>query len=215
MGEDAGAADAALPSRRAGLRPQPAEERPCAARRHRAGRFPGPPRPEPKRPERAGPVEPRHVDRGRGRLLRRARARASRCPRPVLRRCRRSRRRHPPPGPGREADRLEQHRALYNPTPLDRDAIARTVLRPEVGCHFFRGEGFTYDWFGELEPIRCPSLILAGALDPITTLADHDELAEAIRGSRLEVFADAGHGVFRDKPEEALSVIREFVAAPS
>lgn len=95
---------------------------------------------------------------------------------------------------------------------IGRDRAYRPA--PGVGCHFFCGEGFTYDWFGELEPIRCPSLILAGALDPITTLADHDELAEAIRGSRLEVFADAGH-VFRDKPGEALSVIREFVAAPS
>ncbi|HEY2940387.1 MAG TPA: alpha/beta hydrolase, partial [Gaiellaceae bacterium] len=30
---------------------------------------------------------------------------------------------------------------LYNPTPLDADAIARVVMRPEVGFHFFRGEG--------------------------------------------------------------------------
>jgi pimeloyl-ACP methyl ester carboxylesterase len=66
---------------------------------------------------------------------------------------------------------------LYNPTPIDPDAIVRVVMRPEVGFHFFRGEGFTYDWFGELDRIRCPTLILAGARDPITTLADHEELA--------------------------------------
>jgi pimeloyl-ACP methyl ester carboxylesterase len=100
---------------------------------------------------------------------------------------------------------------LYNPTPLDPDALARVVLRPQVGFHFFRGEGFTYDWFDELDRIRCPTLILAGALDPITTLADHEDLAAAIPGSRLEAFPDAGHGVFRDKPAEALALIRDFV----
>jgi pimeloyl-ACP methyl ester carboxylesterase len=36
-------------------------------------------------------------------------------------------------------------------------------------------------------------------------------MAAAIPGSRLELFPDAGHGVFRDKPQEALAVIREFI----
>ena len=101
---------------------------------------------------------------------------------------------------------------LYNPTPLKADALARVVIRPEVGFHFFRGEGFTYDWFDELDRIRCPTLVLAGELDPVTTVADHEELAAAIPGSRLEVLPNAGHGVFRDRPAEALSIIREFVA---
>jgi len=35
-----------------------------------------------------------------------------------------------------------------------------------------------------------------------------------IPGSRLVVFKDAGHGVWRDKPEEALAVIREFISTP-
>lgn len=89
--------------------------------------------------------------------------------------------------------------------------LARVRLRPEVGFHFFRGEGFTYDWFGNLDRIRCPTLILAGELDPITTIADHEEMTAAIPGSRLEVFTQAGHGVFRDKPEEALAVIADFL----
>ena len=65
-------------------------------------------------------------------------------------------------------------------------------------------------------PTMCPSGLALGhanAGHAITTLADHEDLAAAIPGSRLEVFPDAGHGVFRDKPEEALRVIREFVVA--
>jgi pimeloyl-ACP methyl ester carboxylesterase len=114
-------------------------------------------------------------------------------------------------------ERLDEFMAtclpLYNPTPLDPDVIARVERRPEVGFHFFRGEGFTYDWFDQLDQIRCPTLILAGGLDPITTVADHEDLAAALPAARLEVFPDAGHGVFRDQPEKALTLIREFVLA--
>ncbi|MHB8644084.1 MAG: alpha/beta fold hydrolase [Gaiellaceae bacterium] len=100
---------------------------------------------------------------------------------------------------------------LYNPTPWDPDVRARVILKREVGQHFFRGEGFTLDLFPELPGIRCPTLVLAGELDPITPVADAEEIAAAIPGARLEVFAGAGHGVFRDQPEKAIAMIREFV----
>jgi pimeloyl-ACP methyl ester carboxylesterase len=103
---------------------------------------------------------------------------------------------------------------LYTQTPPDPDVRARMRMRPEVGFHFFRDEIRTYDWFGELDRVRVPTLVLAGELDPITTVADHEEMVAAIQGSRLEVFQDAGHGVFRDKPDDALAVIRDFVLAP-
>jgi proline iminopeptidase len=101
---------------------------------------------------------------------------------------------------------------LFNTTPQDPDLLARVILRPEVDVHFESHEG-SYDWSRELDRISCPTLILAGELDPVTTVADHEEMAAAIRGSTLRVFAGAGHGVFRDRPTEALSVIREFVLA--
>ncbi len=104
---------------------------------------------------------------------------------------------------------------LYNPTPQHPDLLARVIRRDEVAIHFFRGEAFTYDWLDELERIRCPTLILAGELDPITTVADQEDMAVRIPGSRLEVFPNAGHGVFRDKAAEALNVIRQFVLAVS
>jgi pimeloyl-ACP methyl ester carboxylesterase len=59
-----------------------------------------------------------------------------------------------------------------------------------------------------------PDILARTILRPevaVATLADHEDMAAAIPGSRLEVFADAGHGVFRDKPAEALNVIREFI----
>jgi proline iminopeptidase len=100
---------------------------------------------------------------------------------------------------------------VYNPTPMDPDVIARTRLKLEVGNHFFRNEFLTSDLLPELSSIRCPTLVLGGELDPITPVADSEDIAAAIPQAELRIIDGAGHGVFRDKPEEALAIIREFV----
>jgi proline iminopeptidase len=100
---------------------------------------------------------------------------------------------------------------VYNTTPADPDVLARVKLKLEVGNHFFRNEFFDTDLFPELGNIRCPTLVLGGELDPITPVADAEDIAAAIPGAELRIFEGAGHGVFRDKPQEALEVIREFV----
>ncbi len=100
---------------------------------------------------------------------------------------------------------------LYNQTQQDPDVLARTLLRREVGLHFFRGEGFTLDLFPELGKITAPTLVLGGELDPITPVADAEDIAAAIPHSTLRIFPGAGHGVFRDRPDEAIGVIRDFV----
>jgi proline iminopeptidase len=102
---------------------------------------------------------------------------------------------------------------LYNPTASDPDVIARVVLNREIANHFFRGEGFTLDLFPELGRIAAPTLVLGGALDPITPVADSEDIAAAIPHSQLRIFEGAGHGVFRDKPDEAMALIREFIDA--
>jgi pimeloyl-ACP methyl ester carboxylesterase len=100
---------------------------------------------------------------------------------------------------------------VYNPKPIAPDVLARVQLKLEVGNHFFRNEFFAVDLLPELSAIRCPTLVLAGELDPITPVADAEDIVAAIPHSELRVFEGAGHGVFRDKPEEALEVISEFV----
>jgi pimeloyl-ACP methyl ester carboxylesterase len=102
---------------------------------------------------------------------------------------------------------------LYNPTPQDPNVLPRVVLKLDVAKHFFRGEGFTLDLFPELRYITAPTLVLGGELDPITPVADSEDIAAAIPHSQLRIFEGAGHGVFRDKPDEAMALIREFVAA--
>ena len=100
---------------------------------------------------------------------------------------------------------------VYNPTPIDPDVIARVILKLEVGNAWFRSEGLQVDLFPELPNIACPTLVLGGELDPITPQADSEDIAAAIPQAEVRIFEGAGHGVFRDQPEQAIDVIREFV----
>jgi pimeloyl-ACP methyl ester carboxylesterase len=58
-------------------------------------------------------------------------------------------------------------------------------------------------------------MFVAGEDAPITPVADMEEIGAAMRPDlvRLERFADAGHGVYRDRPGELFRVLRDFIAA--
>lgn len=106
---------------------------------------------------------------------------------------------------------------LYNQTPQGTDMVTRSVMNPDVLSHFFRqgGEGHRFNFLPELQRIECPTLILVGAEDPITPVADAQDMEAALPTElvRLKCFPDCGHGVERDKPEAACQVIREFLLA--
>ena len=116
---------------------------------------------------------------------------------------------HPEPATGEEYRR--RCIPYYNPSKPDPDVVARAKFREDVGLHFWGDEIRKFDLFPEVGLIRCPTLILSGELDPITTVADHEVLAAAIPGSRLVIIEGAGHGVFRDKQDEALAAISGFI----
>jgi proline iminopeptidase len=102
---------------------------------------------------------------------------------------------------------------LYTRTAHDADTLARVRMRPDVSTHFIEGEMLTYDFTDRLGKLVCPTLVIAGGLDPITPVADAEDLAAALplKTTRLEVFPNAGHGVFRDEPDQFLALIREFI----
>lgn len=89
----------------------------------------------------------------------------------------------------------------------------RAVQRPEVTVHFFRNEMMKMDLRPALAGITCPTLVLAGALDPVTPPVCSEEIANAIGpNARLEVFEGCGHGVHRDDPDGSEAVMRGFLA---
>lgn len=119
-----------------------------------------------------------------------------------------------------DADKVRAYLAecfpLYNPTPQPPDVSKRSTFNPAMLLHFFKadGEGHRFDFRSRLKELSCPTLVLAGDLDPVTPIADSDDIAAAVPNAliRYERFLGAGHGVGRDQPERYLSVLREFMA---
>jgi proline iminopeptidase len=103
---------------------------------------------------------------------------------------------------------------LYSRTTLDPDANARTLWNFDVMFQFIGGEDRSFDLLPELGRVRCPTLVLSGEWDPITPPDDAEDIARALPPGlgRLERFPDCGHGVFRDRPDQALALLREFIA---
>jgi proline-specific peptidase len=106
---------------------------------------------------------------------------------------------------------------LYNTTARagGGDARSRAVMRPEVFRHFSLpcGEIRRMDFRAELKKILCPTLIVAGAEDPITPPDLSRELLTCVKEglATLRIYDQCGHGAFRDNPQIVLEAIREFV----
>ncbi|HEV2363996.1 MAG TPA: alpha/beta hydrolase [Caulobacteraceae bacterium] len=120
------------------------------------------------------------------------------------------------PTPEGAAEYLQICMPLYNPTPDASAAAARAraIMRLEVMFDFIQGEQRSMDLRPGLSDVRCPVLITAGALDPITPLSCSQAILAALPDGlgRLEVFEEAGHGVHRDNPERAEASLRRFFA---
>ncbi|MGW9209278.1 alpha/beta fold hydrolase [Embleya sp. NPDC055664] len=69
------------------------------------------------------------------------------------------------------------------------------------------------EWIG-LDAVTCPTLVLAGEHDPVTTASAARRLAAGLVNAetRLHVLPDAGHGAFREAPERSLAVLRAFLS---
>ncbi|MBL8334513.1 MAG: alpha/beta hydrolase, partial [Rubrivivax sp.] len=52
-----------------------------------------------------------------------------------------------------------------------------------------------------------------GELDPVTPIADAEEIVAALppQWVRFQRFANTGHGAWRDRPDEALAALRAFI----
>jgi pimeloyl-ACP methyl ester carboxylesterase len=105
---------------------------------------------------------------------------------------------------------------LYNPTrtPEEAEARKRALVRPEVARHFVLGEMRTMDAREALKAISCPTLVLAGGYDPITPPVCSEEIAGALRPGvgEYRLLRQAGHGVHRDDPAGAETLLRAFLA---
>lgn len=93
--------------------------------------------------------------------------------------------------------------------------IARTIMKPETAL-WFNGPGNEHgrmDFRSSLAEVPCPVLVMVGEEDPITPWEFSDEIVAHLRADQVTYlkYADCGHGVVADKPEEALAALRQFV----
>ncbi len=72
-----------------------------------------------------------------------------------------------------------------------------------------------FDFIADLDKIRCPTLVIAGAHDWICPPSQSRTIAERIPRAHLKVFADSSHSVATDEPEAYLAAIRGFLTHAS
>jgi pimeloyl-ACP methyl ester carboxylesterase len=80
---------------------------------------------------------------------------------------------------------------------------------------FIAGENRTFDLLPDLRQIDCPTLVLAGDMDPLTTPADSEDIVSALpKGlAQYERFLGAGHGIVHDSREPFFAAVRRFIAS--
>ncbi|MGH7779487.1 MAG: alpha/beta fold hydrolase [Candidatus Binataceae bacterium] len=119
------------------------------------------------------------------------------------------------PSPGVAAEYSQKCLPLYTQRQQGTEWVERSVQNLDLAAFFFKKEIRTFDFLPQLGRIRCPTLITAGEMDPITPIENSEDIAKAIPSGlvRLERFKDSGHGVHRDEPEHFDRVVREFIAA--
>jgi proline iminopeptidase len=119
------------------------------------------------------------------------------------------------PNPEAAGEYMSVCMPLYNPGgALSDEARERAIMRMDVMFHFVLGEQRTMDLRPGLAKVVCPTLVLAGGLDPITPVACSEAIAAALPEGlgELVVFEGAGHGVHRDEPDRAEAVLRRFLS---
>ncbi len=68
------------------------------------------------------------------------------------------------------------------------------------------------DGRADLAAISCPALVIWSRQDELRSMAESQEMADAIPGARLEIIENAGHMTPMEAPEASLSLIRDWIS---
>jgi 3-oxoadipate enol-lactonase len=94
-----------------------------------------------------------------------------------------------------------------------RDMMLKT--KPEGAAAALRGMAERDDLTSLLSKISVPTLILVGAEDAITPVADSEKMNQAIADSRLVVLENAGHVSNLERTEQFNDALLDFLKEPS
>jgi proline iminopeptidase len=106
---------------------------------------------------------------------------------------------------------MEHGLPCYSPAPLDMAAMTRCQLNMDL-LKGFEGE-MDMDQRTGLKAIACPTLVLAGALDPITPIGAADEIVESLDPSLVtyEKFERSGHFIHDTEPDRFFDILADFI----
>ncbi|MFK7837725.1 MAG: alpha/beta fold hydrolase [Sulfitobacter sp.] len=117
-------------------------------------------------------------------------------------------------------------RALYRDTCLpyyqygpdtSKEWVSRSIMKNDTALWFNgpKNEHGRMDFRQDLSRITCPVLVMVGEEDPITPPEFSDEIAALLpqNSTTYLKFAECGHGIVGDKPQEALTAMRDFIRA--
>jgi pimeloyl-ACP methyl ester carboxylesterase len=104
---------------------------------------------------------------------------------------------------------------LYSVRPLPEmeETMARMIINPYPGLHFYAGESHHYDLRNQLARIACPTLLLSGKYDPVCPIEVQQEMRAAINPAlvQFEEFDDASHFLLYEQPDRVLTSIKRFI----
>lgn len=127
-----------------------------------------------------------------------------------------------PPAAGREAQiaqGVESSRLLSGDIPFDADEAWEESAR--AYDRSFHPEGMARQlaavlhapWYGELQKLDVPTLIIHGEKDPLFPLPHGEDLAATIPGARLHVVDNGGHSFPRPAWPELVTAVAQHVKA--
>ncbi|MBL8327598.1 MAG: alpha/beta hydrolase [Rubrivivax sp.] len=104
---------------------------------------------------------------------------------------------------------------LYGRAPAGDDRMKRTILKTDILNTWGNEPLRSMNLLPGLSRAVCPVLVMGGEDDPVTPIEDQRDIAAALPRScvRFQAFPGAGHGVWRDKPQEAMALMRRFILA--
>lgn len=105
---------------------------------------------------------------------------------------------------------------LYSRRELQEDDLlgfVRVKINNELHRHFDSAENGEFNFLPGLGNISCPTLVIAGEDDPVTTIKDALDMVEALPSDLVQFkrFKNCGHGVRGDNPDEYFKVLRGFI----
>ena len=104
---------------------------------------------------------------------------------------------------------------LYGRDPAGAERLKRTILNTDL-LHAWNGDELQHlNLLPGLARAACPVLVIGGEDDPVTPIDDQRDIAAALPPQWVEfqAFAGAGHGVWRDRPDDAFKLLRRFITA--